>query len=85
MPHKLIGYCVLRHTWEHTHSRPPPTHKVKMTGMEECSVNVQSTHTHTHTRWEPQKQERKHTKSGRRKLLWSCRAAPDGFRSVRVG
>ena len=38
----------------------------------------------THT-LEPQKQERKHKKSGWRKLLRSCRAALDVFQSVEVG
>ena len=41
------------------------------------------THTHTHTQWEPPKQ--KHKKSSWSKLLRSCRAARDVFRSVKVG
>ena len=36
---------------------------------------------HTQTRWEPQKEEQRHKKSGWRKLLRSCRAALDVFSS----
>ena len=60
--------------WMQTRARAPPPHTLLQGNTH--------THTHTHTDTHPQKQVRKHKKSGWREILRSCRAALDVFRSA---
>ena len=87
-----VGACRLLYQGRGGHNRPP-TYSPRAALDVRNKIDSQKIYTHALTyvhrraraRWEPQKQEQKHKKSGWSKLRRSCRAARDVLWSVEAG